>query len=295
MAANPRPAFEARDPLARLIERLALEPTGPGAFRTPPGAGSRRLFGGLIAAQAAMAAQRSGEVGRLHSLHGYFLRPGRPGAPILFEVASLRDGRSFAVRQVAVRQRDEVIFALSASFCRSDRGPGHDREELAGTRFDPTAVPDPLECPDWEEVRASVTGEDPRPPDAIELRVVDPEHDRAGTAAPAWRRIWIRPRGTLPDDPAVHAAALVYASDRSLLRTGARLHLDMHRRMPASLDHSVWLHRPPRFDDWLLFASEAPIASGGRAWVTGRMLRRDGTRVATIAQEGLVPAPVRRS
>jgi len=289
--AGPGKENDGRDPLARLVERLALRPVGLNAFCTPPGAGRRRLFGGLIAAQAAMAAQRTVETRRLHSLHGYFLRAGRPGAAICFDVASLRDGRSFSARQVSVRQRDEVIFTLTASFCASEHGPGYEDRELTPAQFDPGAVPEPDGLPDWEDVRASLTGEAPRPPDAIELRVVDPDHDQAGTRAPPWRRMWIRPRGRLPDDPAVHAAALVYASDRSLLRTGARLHLDMSQRMPASLDHSVWLHRPPRFEDWLLFASEAPIAVGGRVWVLGRMLRRDGTRVATITQEGLVPAP----
>ena len=280
---------DGRDPLERLIARLALEVAGPGAFRTPPGAGRRRLFGGLVAAQAAMAAQRTAEDRRLHSLHGYFLRAGRPRTEIRFDVERLRDGRSFSVRRVSARQRDAMIFTLTASFCASDHGPEHEEREPARARFDPATLPEPDTLPDWEDVRAALTGEVPRPPDAIELRVVDPEHDRAGTAAPPWRRMWIRPRGRLPDDPAIHAAALVYASDRSLLRTGARLHLDMSQRMPASLDHSVWLHRPPRFDDWLLFASEAPIAARGRVWVTGRMLRRDGTRVATITQEGLIP------
>jgi acyl-CoA thioesterase-2 len=241
----------------------------------------------MIAAQAAMAAQRSAP-GRLHSLHGYFMLPGRPGTPLSIEVEAMRDGRSFAQRRVRVLQRGESIFELSASFCRDDSGPHHDRED-ASLPVDVAATPEPESLPDWELVRPRVAGEPPRRPDAIEVRVCNPEHDQPGAAAPPQRRVWIRPRGSLPDDPAFHSAAMVYASDRSLLRTGARLHLDMSRRLPASLDHSVWLHRRPRFDDWLLFASESPIAAGGRVWVQGRMLNRRGERVATIAQEGLMP------
>ncbi len=275
------------DPLGRWVERLTLDEGADGGFVIAAPAGRRRLFGGMIAAQAAMAAQRRAH-GRLHSLHGYFMRPGRPGAPLSMQVEAMRDGRSFAQRRVRVLQRGTSIFELSASFCRDETGPHHDREDAAAP-LDFAAIPDPEALPDWETVRPPVAGEPPRRPDAIELRVCHPEHDQPGAAPPPLRRVWIRPRGRLPDDPAFHAAALVYASDRSLLRTGARLHLDMSRRLPASLDHSVWLHRPPDFDDWLLFASESPIAVGGRVWVQGRMLNRRGERVATIAQEGLVP------
>jgi acyl-CoA thioesterase-2 len=206
----------------------------------------------------------------------------------LIDVETLRDGRNFSQRRIHVEQRDESIFELIASFCLDDTGPHHDREESAAP-IDLDTIPGPEALPDWEAVRPRVAGEPPRRPDAIEVRVCDAAHDQPGATPPPQRRVWVRPRGALPDDPAFHSAAIVYASDRSLLRTGARLHLDMTRRLPASLDHSVWLHRPPRFDDWLLFASESPIASGGRVWVQGRMLNRRGERVATIAQEGLVP------
>ena len=103
----------------------------------------------------------------------------------------------------------------------------------------------------------------------------------------------MRPRGAPPEDPVLHAALLVYASDRTLLRTAARLHGALRERLPASLDHAVWLHRPPRFDDWILYASESPIAHGGRAWVSGRMLTRAGVRLATVTQEGLLRRPRR--
>ncbi len=287
MSAGPGGDGASRDPLARWVAHLRREADPDGVTRFEAPGGRRRLFGGMVAAQAAFAAARTAP-GRLHSLHGYFVRPGRPGSPLSIEVEVLRDGRGFAQRRARVVQREAPIFELLASFSRDESGPGHDREDAAAP-LDFAAVPAPETLPDWEDARPRPPGEPPRRRDAVEVRVCDPEDDQPGATAPPTRRVWIRPRGALPDDPALHAAALVYASDRSLLRTGARLHLDMTRRLPASLDHSVWLHRPPRFDDWLLFASESPIATGGRVWVQGRMLDRRGVRVATVAQEGLVP------
>jgi len=282
------PAFDDRDPLARLIDRLDLAPAGPDRFEARPTTGMRRLFGGLIAAQSAVAAMRSVEGARLHSLHGYFLRAGRPGVPLGFEVARLRDGLSFASRRVVARQGGEAIFELLASFTDRETGIEHAYEPPAADAL----ATDPESLPDWESVRSRETGEPPRAPDAVEVRVVAPEHDRPGVAAPPHRAVWLRTRGALPDDPALHAAILIYASDRTLLRTAARLHGGMRDRLPASLDHAVWLHRAPgaafRLDQWLLYVSETPIASGGRALVHGRMLTRDGARVASVAQEGLL-------
>jgi len=275
------------DPLRRLLERFELARVGDDRFEAAPGGGMRRLFGGLIAAQSALAAARCVADGRLHSLHGYFLRPGRPGAPIRFEVARVRDGRNFATRRVVAHQHGEAIFELAASFTSAEEGVGHAFETALGD------VPSPDGLPDWETLRPLETGEGPRPPDAIEVRVCQPEDDRPGAAAPPHRMVWMRPRGTPPDAPLVHAALLVYASDRTLLRTAARLHGTLRERLPASLDHAVWLHRPPRFDDWILYATESPIAHGGRAWVEGRMLTRAGARLATVTQEGLLRRPRR--
>ena len=274
-----------RDPLARVLDRLALVRVGDDVFEAPPTSGMRRLFGGLTAAQSAMAAMQTVESGRLHSIHGYFLRPGRPGTPLRFAVARLRDGRNFTTRRVLATQGADAIFELSASFTDHADGVAHAHE----APFD--ALPSPEGLPDWETVRARETGEAPRPNDAIEVRVVRPEDDRPGAAAPSTRMVWMRPRGSLPEDPRVHAAMLIYASDRTLLRTAARLHGGMKDRLPASLDHAVWLHHPPRFDGWILYASESPIAENGRAFVLGRMLTPAGQRVATVAQEGLLRRP----
>lgn len=273
------------DPLARVLARLALERAGDDAFSAEPVRAGRRLFGGLLAAQAAVAAMRSVEGARLHSLHGYFLRPGRPGAALRFEVTRVRDGRRFATRRVLVRQLGEPVFELACGFTGDEQGVAHAHEPPVGP------VPPPDGLPDWESLRAAETGEPARPPDAIEVRVCRPADDRPGAPASPHRLVWMRPRGVLPEDPVLHAAALVYASDRTLLRTAARLHGGMRERLPASLDHALWLHRPPRWDDWILYASETPIAHGGRAWVSGRMLDRRGARLASVAQEGLLRRP----
>ena len=273
------------DPLGRWLARLSVETVGADHFEAAAVRSGRRLFGGLLAAQAAFAAMRTVDVGRLHSLHGYFLRPGRPGAALRFEVTRVRDGRRFANRRVRVCQLGEPVFELAAGFTADEHGVEHAHEPP----FEEPRAPESL--PDWESVRADETGEPPRPPDAIEVRVCSPQDDRPGVATSPHRMVWMRPRRPLPDDPALHAAALIYASDRTLLRTAARLHGDLRDRLPASLDHAVWLHRPPHWDDWLLYASEAPVAHGGRALVHGRILTRTGTRLATTTQEGLLRRP----
>ncbi|MEB2343543.1 MAG: thioesterase family protein [Deltaproteobacteria bacterium] len=275
------------DPLARLLARLELEPGGAGAFAAAPVQAGRRLFGGLLAAQAAVAAARTVAGARLHSLHGYFLRPGRPGAALRFEVTRVRDGRRFATRRVLVLQLGEPVFELACGFTGDEQGVAHAHEPPLAP------APPPEGLPDWESLRAAETGEPARPPDAIEVRVCQPADDRPGAPAPPHRLVWMRPRGRLPEDPVLHAAALVYASDRTLLRTAARLHGGLRERLPASLDHAVWLHRPPRWDDWILYASETPIAHGGRAWVAGRILDRSGARLASVVQEGLLRRPRR--
>jgi acyl-CoA thioesterase-2 len=285
------PELDDRDPLARLIERLDLARTGEGRFEARPTVGMRRLFGGLIAAQSAVAAMRSVEAARLHSLHGYFLRAGRPGVPLHFEVTRLRDGLSFAARRVVARQGSDPIFEMLASFTDRETGIEHAHEPATGDAL----ASDPASLPDWESVRSKEAGEPPRAPDAIDVRVLRAEDDRPGATPPPRRAVWLRARGRVPDDPALHAALLVYASDRTLLRTAARLHGGMRDRLPASLDHAVWLHRAPvasfRMDEWILYASETPIATGGRALVQGRMLDARGQRIATITQEGLLRRP----
>jgi acyl-CoA thioesterase II len=272
---------DAATPLTGLLRRLDLEQQDDSLFIGHPGKGTGALFGGMVAAQSTVAAGRTVHDRSLHSLHGYFLRPGRHDVPIHFSVDRIREGRTFSTRSVVARQEGEAIFNLSADFTRPEEGISHQ---------DPMPdAPEPAELPDWEDLRAQLLGGDRRPDGPVEVRVCDPDSTEPGVKLPARRRVWMRPRGTLPEDPLVHAAMLVYASDRTLLRTAARPHGATWRlRVGASLDHAVWLHRPARFDDWLLLASESPVAHAARALLLGAMFSRDGVRIASVAQEGLL-------
>ncbi len=280
----------ARSPLAALLELLRLERLDRDFFvaRTPCGEG--RLFGGLVAAQAVMAvAATVDDPDRpLHSLHAYFLRPGSHGPPIRLGVDRIRDGRTFTTRRVVAWQGGEAIFNLSASFARAEEGIAHE---------DPMPeAPPPEAVPDWEALRARMLGDpEQRRPQAIEVRTCDPD-DPDGAPQPASKRVWMRPTGPVPEDPRVHTALLVYASDRTLLSTAARPHgLPWGRRMVASLDHAVWIHRPPpRFDDWILYASHSPAAHAARGLVHGALYDpRTRHRIASVAQEGLIRTPRR--
>lgn len=274
-------------PLANLLKRLALETDGDHAFVGASGAGEGTLFGGFVAAQAAVAAGRTVLVERrLHSLHGYFLRPGRHGVPIHYRVEPVREGRTFSTRLVVARQAEEAIFTLTADFTRNEAGLEHQVSTLP-------EVPPPDGLPDWEDARAQLLGKGAqrRNDGPIEVRMCEVESPEPGVRMPPYRRVWMRPRGVIPDDPLLHAALFVYASDRTLLRTAARMHgLGWKLGVGASLDHAVWLHRPARFDDWILFASESPVAHGGRPLLLGAMYQRDGTCIASVAQEGLIRA-----
>ncbi|HVO27861.1 MAG TPA: acyl-CoA thioesterase II [Candidatus Margulisiibacteriota bacterium] len=268
-------------PLQGLLRRLDLEQLGTDLFVGVPGKGEGALFGGMVAAQSVVAAGRTVHERQLHSLHGYFLRPGRHAVPIHFSVDRIREGRTFSTRSVVARQQGEAIFSMSADFTCPEEGIAH-QDAMP-------PAPEPANLPDWEDLRAQLLGGARRADGPVEVRVCDPESTVPGAKLPAYRRVWMRPRGTLPEEPLVHAAVLVYASDRTLLRTAARPHgVTWRLRVGASLDHAVWVHHPARFDDWLLFVSESPVAYAARALLLGAMYRRDGVRVASVAQEGLL-------
>jgi acyl-CoA thioesterase-2 len=272
-------------PLESLLRLLALEPAEPDRFTARTGRGEGRLFGGLVAAQAVIAAGRTVGSGALHSLHAHFLRPGRHGAALRLDVERIRDGRTFTTRRIVAVQDGGAVFHAVLGFARPEDGIAHQAPA-------PQAPPPEL-CVDWEEHRAEVLGRaaSARREQPVEVRVCDPDRADGAPQEPR-RRVWVRPRGALPEDPLVHAALLVYASDRTLLGTAARPHgLPWGRRVAASLDHAVWLHRPVRFDDWLLYASESPVAHAARALVLGALYDRAGRRVASVAQEGLIRAP----
>jgi acyl-CoA thioesterase-2 len=273
---------ESHEALRTLLECLALDEPGSDLFIGDPGPGEGRLFGGMVAAQSAMAAGRTVDADRfLHSLHAYFLRPGRHDAPIRFVVHRIRDGKTFTTRRVVAYQAGEAIFNLAASFALPEEGISH--QEPA------PAAPPPEQCTDWEAMRARVLG-DARfeRESAAEVRIAAPYHPEQ--AGPPRQQVYVRLRGTPQgDDPLLHTALLVYMSDRTLASTTARPHgLPWGKRMTASLDHTVWIHRPFRLDSrWLLYASESPVAHAARGIVFGGMYQ-DGVRIASVAQEALI-------
>ena len=271
-------------PLATLLGCLELEALDRDLYLGDPGPGEGRLFGGMVAAQSVMAGYRTVEDDKpIHSLHAYFLRPGRHDVPLRFVVDRIRDGRTFTTRRVAAYQGGEAIFSLP------EEGISHQ---------DPMPeAPAPDSLPDWEQARAKVF---PRNPDTelhreiAEIRLCEPWDlsDPDARSEPR-QRCWTRVRGTLPEDPAIHSALLVYLTDRMLLSTAARAHgVPWGRGMAASLDHAVWFHHPVRLDEsWLLYASESPAAHAARAIIFGGLYRRGGERIASVAQEALIRLP----
>ena len=278
---------------ADLLHILDLRKLGDNRFEgTSPRDGWKRVFGGQVVAQALLAAARSVVERRpVHSLHGYFLRPGDPALPIVYDIDPHRDGRSFTTRGVLARQNGEIIFSMIASFHRPE--PGFDHQARMPD------VPAPESLPD----EASLVGAygDRMPPSMrtylsrskpVELRPADPQaflKPRAGDSAEA--NLWLRVRARLPDDDAVHCAALAYASDISIIATALVPHghtLFDEELMMASLDHAVWYHRPFRADQWLLYSQDLPSASGARGFNRGLIFDRAGVLIASVTQEGLM-------
>ena len=269
-----------------LVALLDLEQLELNLFRgfSPPHSPTR-VFGGQVAGQALVAAGRTVEPDRsVHSLHSYFLRPGDPAVPIVFDVERVRDGRSFTTRRVRAVQHGEVIFTLAASFQLAQ--PGVEHAEPA-----PSEVPAPDDLPDLGEwlrgERTFLTGV-PRP---LDLRFVDPPlwTSRRGPATDAPQRVWLRADGVLPDDPMLHVCLLTYASDLTLLASVLAPHpLHMGEVGLASLDHAMWFHRPFRADEWLLYECRSPSASGARGLAEGRFFTRDTQLVVTAVQEGMI-------
>jgi acyl-CoA thioesterase-2 len=275
--------------LDKLLRLLDLERLDRDLFLGNPGEGQRRLFGGLVAAQAIVAAYRTVDEGVLHSLHSYFLRPGNYNAPIRYVVYRIRDGRSFTSRDIVAYQSGEAIFSVSTSFVKPEEGISHHQP--------PPDVPGPDGLDEWEfpfprdQVPEEIRGESWFRDNPVEIRQVDRPGAPPADDVPR-RRVWIRVKGTLPEDPVVHAAMLTYASDRGVIATARNFHgVPRHMGASASLDHSIWFHRPPNFDGWLLYLSESPVAHAARALIFGGMYRQDGTRVASVAQEGLIRTP----
>jgi acyl-CoA thioesterase-2 len=276
----------------QLLSLLELEPLEVNIYRgTNRDLGTGRVFGGQVFAQALVAARRTVDEPReAHSVHGYFLREGDLKAPIVYFVDRPRDGGSFTSRRVSAIQHGETIFHLSASFHKSERGLEHQ------SPMPNVPPPESLE-PELDMLRARVQ-EIPehlrevltqdRPLDLRAVRPADPLRHEPGEAQ---RQVWFKTVSTLPDEPILHQAILAYASDYGFLPTALLPHEVSYRDprlMIASLDHSLWMHRPFRADDWLLYTNDSPSASGARGFVHGSVYTRDGTLVATVAQEGLI-------
>jgi len=292
-------ASEPEAPLDSLLAVLDLEQIEVNIFRgRSPDDSGQRVFGGQVAGQALIAAGRTVPSERhVHSLHAYFLRPGDPTIPIVYEVDQLRDGRSFTTRRVVAVQHGRPIFNLSASFQIDEPGVSHQGEM--------PAAPDPESLPTVaERMEAAGMGSAPgrafrRP---IDLRYVNdpgwlPVADRVAPNPSGANQVWLRADGTLPDDPLLHVCAVTYASDLTLLDAvllandlafGDRADLQV-----ASLDHAMWFHRPFRADEWLLYVQHSPSASGARGLAEGRLWTRDGRLAVSVVQEGLVRLPSR--
>jgi len=225
----------------------------------------------------------------VHSLHGYFVRPGDPTVPIRYQVENIRDGRSFSVRRSVAYQHDLPIFLMSASFHRVEEGLDHQAPP-------PADVPPPEELPTMADrlarypERLGIWSRIPRPIDA--RYVGEPGWVRPGNRTPdVHQRVWMRIDGKLPDDALLHACALTYASDLTLLDSVLSVHGEVWGPggvVGASLDHALWLHRPFRADEWFLYDCFSPSAAGSRGLATGRMFARDGRHIATAVQEGLL-------
>jgi acyl-CoA thioesterase-2 len=281
------------DATVELLNLLNLEPLGQDAFKgRSPVTGWKRVFGGQVVAQALVAAARTVDDSRpVHSLHGYFLRPGDPSKPIAYGVDRFRDGQSFTTRGVLARQNGEIIFSMSASFHRVETGMQHQLPM-------PKTIPPEKLVPDEELLRGRGSTIAPsmqnylsrdRP---IELRPVDPEsyvNPTAGT--PARRDIWFKAKSALPDDPVIHQSVFAYASDLTIIETGLLPHgktLFDSGLMMASLDHAIWYHKPFRADQWLLYSQDSPASSGARGYNRGLVFTRDGELVASVTQEALM-------
>ncbi len=270
-----------------LVDLLDLEPIEVNIFRgISPNEERQRVFGGQVAAQSLMAAGRTVETGRPHSLHAYFLRPGDTTAPILYEVDRIRDGRSFTTRRVVAIQHGRAIFNMSASFHVDETGLSH--------QFPMPDVPPPEELDTLEtrlEPFRETLGDWFAKPHPIDQRHIGDLPFTHGAGKAPVQRLWIRADGTLPDDPLLHTCIAAYASDMSLFDTMLAPHdvrWDDTDFMGASLDHCMWFHRPFRADEWLLYDMDSPNAAGARGLARGFLFTREGELVVSMVQEGLM-------
>ena len=282
------------DALEALVDLLNLEQIEVNIFRgRSPDETVQRVFGGQVAGQALVAAGRTVPGDRpVHSLHAYFIRPGDPSVPLVYTVDRVRDGRSFTTRRVTAIQHGKPIFTLSASFHHPEAGLEHATPMPAAPR------PEELRS-NAERLAEAVGAPLPRHfrDSPIELRSVGPLSVELARD-PSLRAegdhsnlVWVRVTEALPDDPLLHVCLMTYISDLTLLETALLEHGASWydgRSSGASLDHAMWFHRPFRADQWLLYAQDSPIASGGRVFARGQVFTSEGELVVSVVQEGLI-------
>ena len=263
------PAFDVEAVIAETIEFVSVRPDGDGWVGDAPSWFGERLFGGFVLAQSVHAATRTAPEGRrLHSLHGYFLRPVVAGRLLSHRVAPIRDGRSFAIRQLETSQDDRPVFSMMYSFTADTDGYEYELPMLDDVPA-PDGVPVSVGSTPWEVAEVGPTA--PRP-----------DGTRAST-----RRAWFRIPRTLPDDPDLHQALIAFVTD--MTGTGGRpLHLEGDVTGMISIDHAAWFHRPVRADDWVFYDVHSLVNTGGRGLLRGTIYGPDRRIAASVAQEMLL-------
>ncbi|ALO45023.1 acyl-CoA thioesterase II [Pseudohongiella spirulinae] len=280
------------DNLQQVMSHLELEKLDENLYRTTSSnEGWFRVYGGQVLAQALLSATHTVPDDRhVHSLHAYFLRPGDLKHPIIYQVDRIRDGRSFTTRRIVAIQHGKAILNMSASFQIPEEGLSH--------QIDMPDVPPPEDCADRKQMAERFRGQISEDllerfsrQFAVDLRHVDINSLFDNTPKAPSTSVWFRLNTKLPANYPLHAHLLAYASDMTLLQTSLRPHgqsLFDPKLQIASLDHTMWFHRPFRMDEWLLYSQDSPSSSQARGFNRGNIFSRDGTLVASVCQEGLI-------
>lgn len=278
--------------LKNLLDLLDLEKIEEGIYRgQSEDSGLRQVFGGQVVGQALYAAKQTVPLERnIHSFHSYFLRPGDSSQPIIYDVENLRDGNSFSARRVKAVQHGKPIFYMTASFQTAE--PGFEHQNVMPDVPAPESLKSESEIASSmahlipESVREKFTCEKP-----LEMRPVSFHNPLMGKVEEPIRNVWFKANGEMPDDPRIHQYLLGYASDFNFLPTALQPHgkgfLEPGMQV-ATIDHSMWFHRPFRLDEWLLYAVESTSASGARGFVRGQFYNRAGELIASTVQEGVI-------
>ena len=276
--------------ISELLDLLTLEKLEVNLFRGQSSSiGTKRVFGGQVLAQALSAAMQTVQEDRhMHSMHAYFILPGDPEQPIVYEVDRIRDGGSFTTRRIVAIQHGRAIFNMAASFQKKERGFDH--------QFNMPDVPGPDALLNDDELLSHFRPKIPEKiyerlayPRPIEFKSVEGIHYLSSQKGEPRRHVWMRSKGKMTDDLDLHRSVLLYASDYNLLTTALRPHQpDFTETFLASLDHAMWIHRDFRMDEWLLFDLDSPSASNGRGFTRGNIFNEQGLLVASMVQEGLI-------